>query len=62
MTARRAEELRRARRRARVAGAAVFVVGLALPVVLFGRVVRAIAADFRLDPATSSRAGRRGSS
>ena len=49
MTARRAQELRRARRRARAAGGAVFAIGLVLPVLLFGRVVRAIAADFRLD-------------
>ena len=44
MTPRRADTLRRAGRRARVAGAAVFAVGLVLPVVLFGRVVRDIAA------------------
>jgi hypothetical protein len=46
---RRAVELRDARRRARRAGAAGFVLAAALPVVLWHGTIDAIAADFRLE-------------
>lgn len=45
----RGERLERARRRARRVGACGFVLALALPIVLFHRVVQSVAAAFHFD-------------